>query len=1162
MYHTKITIFTALLSLASFLLADGFYYHNSGNGEKITLSHTIQTEVVKDGFSRLTRHGEGYTTELGMPELPQYTTLYQLNPEKEYDFQFEVVTSDIIENISILPHQGMEKWEIDNISAINTEFYSSHASYPQSNFTVSDRIQGRGIEFVNLQVIPYQYSPKYNRLEVFTEIAIHVTEVGENPNPQLQQTKRSEVFDRFYKDIMVNFTESENREDYQHPAILYICGGNTLNNSYVQQLVNWRHRQGYIVYAVSESEVGGSSASSSEIKNYIQNAYFGWENPPEMVGLIGDTGGSNSLPSYSHSWYGYTGATDFDYTQLDGSDLYPEVFIGRISGSTSDIENIINKTIFYEKATQVEDIWFTKAGLIGDPDESGNSTIYTNQYIENMMNNYGMNRVNTDYDGSGTESFMVQQFNSGILYYNYRGWYYGTGSYPTNSISNGWQTPFVTTITCGTGDFDGTASSESFVWLGSVNNPKGAVGAVGMGTVGTHTLYNNIVDMGIYDGIFPKALWNAGAAVANGDLAIVTTYPNPSSASSAAEAFSKWSNLIGDPALHLWSGVPDNFAVQLPETIAMGTTRLELMVSDETGNPVKDAIVTLLMGDDIIFTSQRTDEDGNVILEWEATEAGEVAVTIIKQDFRPFEGSIQITGAAGAAVSLIPSDKEVEAGTFAELDITLQNFGRTHAGNVTAELKSISDQITIENPHLDFGDILSGQKLQKKVQVYIHGTAYENEDLGLSLHIYDIDGNQWINHIPVMVKGALFSVTGYHGETRPGIHSDLFLTLENEGSRSGVDIAAELLSYQNLVTVHSGTEFIDIFPAGNNYLIHPLNVEFSEDIINGSIIPLQLVLTASDGFKRSHTVSLTVGETRETDPVGPDAHRYYIYDSGDTEYDLAPVYDWIEIADGTGTQLSISDSGHGNCSGSAYTCSSTTMELPFNVTFYGEDYDHIVVNTNGWISFGTFKMYSFRNYPIPGAGGPSPMIAAFWDDLKTGSGGYVHYHGNDERVVIQWDDMRTFDNNGNSRETFQIILYNKDTMPPTPTGDSEIKIQYQDFNNTSDGNYSGYTPIHGCYSTVGIENRMSTIGLQYTFNNSYAEAAMPLGDGDALFITTRTPQSYALGDYNEDGVIDVLDVVGLVNTVLSGGYAAPADMNQDGICDILDIVSLVNLILG
>ena len=38
---------------------------------------------------------------------------------------------------------------------------------------------------------------------------------------------------------------------------------------------------------------------------------------------------------------------------------------------------------------------------------------------------------------------------------------------------------------------------------------------------------------------------------------------------------------------------------------------------------------------------------------------------------------------------------------------------------------------------------------------------------------------------------------------------------------------------------------------------------------------------------------------------------------------------------------------------------------------------------NGWISFGETNLESFRNYQLPGAGGPSPMVAAFWDDLKT-----------------------------------------------------------------------------------------------------------------------------------------------------------------------------------
>ena len=65
--------------------------------------------------------------------------------------------------------------------------------------------------------------------------------------------------------------------------------------------------------------------------------------------------------------------------------------------------------------------------------------------------------------------------------------------------------------------------------------------------------------MGIYDGIFSKDLWYASAATTNGDLAIIATYPSPNSAENAAEAFSKWSNLIGDPALHLWTATPTNF---------------------------------------------------------------------------------------------------------------------------------------------------------------------------------------------------------------------------------------------------------------------------------------------------------------------------------------------------------------------------------------------------------------------------------------------------------------------------------------------------------------------------------------------------------------------------------------------------------------------------
>ena len=87
-----------------------------------------------------------------------------------------------------------------------------------------------------------------------------------------------------------------------------------------------------------------------------------------------------------------------------------------------------------------------------------------------------------------------------------------------------------------------------------------------------------------------------------------------------------------------------------------------------------------------------------------------------------------------------------------------------------------------------------------------------------------------------------------------------------------------------------------------------------------------------------------------------------------------------------------------------------------------------------------------------------------------------------------------------------------------------MKLQYKEFNNTSIGdypvgNYDGAV-VHGQYCTVGIENHLANDGLQYTFNNSYPQAAMPLYDETALFITTGNPYLYAIPEinYNEEDI--------------------------------------------
>jgi len=53
-----------------------------------------------------------------------------------------------------------------------------------------------------------------------------------------------------------------------------------------------------------------------------------------------------------------------------------------------------------------------------------------------------------------------------------------------------------------------------------------------------------------------------------------------------------------------------------------------------------------------------------------------------------------------------------------------------------------------------------------------------------------------------------------------------------------------------------------------------------------------------------------------------------------------------------------------------------------------------------------------------------------------------------------------------------------------------------------------------------------------------------------------------LGDLNEDGSINIQDIIITINLVINNQYNIQGDLNEDNILDILDIVLLVNIILN
>ena len=57
-------------------------------------------------------------------------------------------------------------------------------------------------------------------------------------------------------------------------------------------------------------------------------------------------------------------------------------------------------------------------------------------------------------------------------------------------------------------------------------------------------------------------------------------------------------------------------------------------------------------------------------------------------------------------------------------------------------------------------------------------------------------------------------------------------------------------------------------------------------------------------------------------------------------------------------------------------------------------------------------------------------------------------------------------------------------------------------------------------------------------------------------------QCVLLGDVNQDGTVNLLDVQPFVDLLTSGGFQAEADINQHGEVTLLDVSPFVQLLIG
>ncbi|HPR17180.1 MAG TPA: C25 family cysteine peptidase [Candidatus Cloacimonadota bacterium] len=1130
----KKNLFFILILLTAFTLSAEWIEVNRDSEMFEHISYGIETTEVsfslpgyeletvnEDGveYQKISYSNEGEIMEVGKPALPCFSRLLAIPNQGITTVRILDYEEDTISNISVYPQQELqvENQPSRGIFTIDESFYNNGTIFPMQIIETGTPAIMRGVRVVKLTINPFRYDPVSHELKIITNIDVMVNTEGSGGENTITRSerKKSRAFEPLFQSNILNYASSGSREDdFQDPSYLFICPNNTDLLTNLQYLVNWKHQMGYDVTVATTSQTG---TSTTTIKAYIQNAYDNWENPPEFVCFVGDANGAISIPTYFESYSYYNGEGDHPYAELEGGDILEDVFLGRISVETvSQLQVYVTKILNYERQPYMSETdWYNKAVLVGDPSHSGPSTVFVNQFIDELMQEYAPNIVSTGVYTSGWANGISSNLNAGDIYMNYRG-YVGMSNFYTSNIyalTNYKKFPFAVFLTCGTGSFASEESrSEAFIRVGSVSNPVGAIAAIGTATTGTHTQFNNCICAGIYYGLFADAIHNPGGAVNRGKLSLYLNYPtNPSN---AVNIFTHWNTLIGDPGVHLWTSIPQEMNVTYNDEISPGTDYLEVMVQDSNGEPLENAWVTATMGDDDIFATGYTDAAGYIALPVFAELQGTANLIVTKHDFIPHLGGFDVVEMEkyvnildylidddNNGTSSGNSDGNVNPGENIELQVELKNFGTQTANSVTATISSDND-FTITDAEETYGNIAANSSLfsSDDFDFSVDASTLGSSEIKLDMVIEDDLGNTWNDIIYLIVEGATLDEQEYtildngNGFLDPGEITEMSVTLQNLGSLSASAVYGELTSNNEQVVVTDNLGYFGDISANGQAAnsTDTFGLSAGTQLVVGTQVAMDLHLYNADGYDDTVQFIMSVGEVQVTDPLGPDAYSYFCYDDDDEGYFNVPAYDWIEI-NTIGTQLPINDAGD---TGSI----ADINNLPIAFSMYGIQYDMLTVCSNGWIAPGGASQASFMNTRIPGPQGPMPMIAPFWDDLRNGSQGHVYWYYDAELhyVVIEWYHMQN--DYSSSEETFQVILYDFNYYP-TFTGDSEIKFQYKVVNNNDSGSSLNE---HGQYSTVGIEDHTSRVGLEYTYNNTYPDAAKPLENQMALLFTTSS----------------------------------------------------------
>ncbi len=904
-----------LLCLTFSVLSAQTYRILENDFNKVALNFTAgnlqSVDVTTEGgtFSRVTMDHSHLSTEVGKPQLPVMVNLLEIPLCDEVNYTItdaryrDVSAADLGINYTLFPAQRSYTKSYTG----PVEFVKDDETYSQNRFYGNDLIRVeksgvmRNINIATVYFSPIQYNPVTNTYRVYESVDVEFT--FENADIaatyEMKTLHGNAVFNGLQSQV-INPIHAANRESTFQRPIKYLIVSHSSFRGSLDSFVTWKKRQGFNVEIVYTDDPNVGTTTTT-ISNYIKSEYTGAteDNPaPTYVLLVGDIA---QIPAFNTQVSGESHVTDLYYFTWTSGDHFPDCYYGRFSAqNTTQLANILEKTLMYEQYTMNDPAYLDDAVLVAGSDANW-STTHANGQMNYLSNNY----INTAYGYSNVHLYLYNSSSQAAQIRSDIGAGVGYANYTAHCGSDGWSDPafntnhiasmqnegkycFMIGNCCLSNKFD---DNECFGEAITRVAKKGAVAYIGGSnstiwdedfywSVGVRSTINSsaVYDashLGAYDRLFHTHGENfsdwyvtGGSILQGGNLSV-------ESASSTYKLY-YWEiyHLMGDPSILPWLSQADPMTVTVPEAMVSGSNTL-------TVNAVPYAYVALTANGEVVAAAT-ADANGDVTLSFDpVTPENTYELAVTAQNYQPFFQTISVILPAGAYVVAtdvaVASGDEPNYGATVGLNATLKNLGVDGASNISATLATTSSDVTILNGTTTLSALAANaeQAVTPAFTVQVSDNVVDMSVAHFTITTsFNGTGSTTTNYNLTLKAPSLYNTVvesvetegNNNGAINPGETCVLRVTTRNAGHAPAVSSYSHIRCAYDQVTIVNDEVSMGDIPASGNF-VSEYTIQIGANVPEPFIIPFVQDVYAGN-YSFTDTLYLFVGECKEDFETG------------------------------------------------------------------------------------------------------------------------------------------------------------------------------------------------------------------------------------------------------------------------------------------------------